>query len=162
MDLKRYRGEGGCAPRNNSIKPEEAPGNRFIIQEHQAVGFHFDFKLEIKDKNNKVSVLHSWIIPKNIPLEPEVKHLAIKVDNESLRFLESDEESVNEKFSEVKLKVWDRGRWGLMRGDIENGAISFNLFGKIIKARYTMQKLREDKKKNQKNHWVIWRVTGYK
>jgi len=117
----------------------------------------YDYLIAVDCENNIY-----WIIPKNIPLEPEVKHLAIKVDNESLRFLESDEESVNEKFSEVKLKVWDRGRWGLMRGDIENGAISFNLFGKIIKARYTMQKLREDKKKNQKNHWVIWRVTGYK
>ena len=161
MDLKRYRGEGGCAPRNNLIRPEEAPGNRFVIQEHKATSFHFDFRLEIKDQDNKINVLHSWIIPKNIPLEPEVKHLAIKVANKPLELLDSDQEISKGEFGEGELLIWDNGRWGLMKGDIKDGVISFNLFGKIVKARYKIQKLEDDKDKKQKNHWVIWRVAGY-
>jgi bifunctional non-homologous end joining protein LigD len=161
MDLKRYRGEGGCAPRNNLIKTEEAPGNRFVIQEHQTVRFHFDFRLETKGADKKTTVLHSWIIPKNIPLEPEVKHLAIKVDNKPLNFLNLHEEVVKGEFGEGELKIWDKGRWGLMKGSIKKGIISFNLFGGIVKSRYTMQKLEDDEKKNQKNHWVIWKVVGY-
>lgn len=161
MDLTRYRGEGGCAPGDNLKKAEESPGNRFVIQEHQATSFHFDFRLEIKEKNNKVNILHSWIIPKNIPLEPEIKHLAIKVDDKPLDFLDFNKKIVKGEFGEGELKIWDKGRWGLMKGSVEKGVVSFNLFGGIVKARYKMQKLEEEKSKNQKNHWVVWRVSGY-
>jgi DNA ligase D-like protein (predicted 3'-phosphoesterase) len=158
MDLKRYRGEGGCALRDNQKRLKEKPENRFVIQKNQANGFYFDFKLEIKNKDNKNSGVHSWLIPKNIPLEPEVKRLAIKVDKEALNFnQEIDEKDIKEG----RLQIWDKGRWGLMRGSLESGAISFNLFGEIVKARYTIQKLADNKSKNQKNHWVIWRVVGY-
>ncbi len=158
MDLKRYRGEGGCAPRDNQKGSKEESENRFVIQKNQANGFHFDFKLEIRNKDNKISTVHSWLIPKNIPLEPEVKRLAIKVDKEALNFnQEIDEKDIKEG----RLQIWDKGRWGLMRGSLESGAISFNLFGEIVKARYTIQKLADNKSKNQKNHWVIWRVVGY-
>ncbi|MCK5080927.1 MAG: hypothetical protein KAQ63_02085 [Candidatus Moranbacteria bacterium] len=161
MDLKRYRGEGGCAPRGNPKKSEETPGNRFVIQEHQATRFHFDFRLEVKDKNNKVSILHSWIIPKNIPLEPEVRHLAIKVDSKPLTFLNSDKKIAKGKFGEGELTIWDKGRWGLMKGELKDGYIAFNLFGGIVKSRYAMQRMESDEKKNKKNHWMIWRIMGY-
>jgi len=154
MDLKRYRGEGGGVPRNNLNEARETLGNRFVIQKNQADGFNFEFKLGIKDKNNSLIVLHSWIIPKNISLEPEIKRLAIKVENSFENELVEDEKN-------KKVIVWDQGRWGLMRGDIEIGNISFNLFGKITKARYTIQKLADIKNKKQKNHWVIWRMVGF-
>lgn len=161
MDLKRYRGEGGCAPRGNSKKSEETPGNRFVIQEHQATRLHFDFRLEVKDKNNKVDVLHSWIIPKNIPLEPEVRHLAIKVNSKPLTFLNFDKKIEKGKFGEGELTIWDKGRWGLMKGELKDGYITFNLFGGIVKSRYAMQKMESDRKKSKNNHWTIWRVMGY-
>jgi len=159
MDLKRYRGEGGCAPRNNLIGVKKAPGNRFVIQEHKATGF--DFKLEIKNEDDKTNVLHSWVIPKNIPLELEVKHLAIKVANGTLEPSDYKQGNAKGASEESQSKVWDKGRWGLMKGNIKDGVISFNLFGEIIKARYKIQKLENNKDNNQKNHWIIWRVTGY-
>ena len=154
MDLKRYRGEGGGVPRNDSNEVEETLGNRFIIQQNQAGDFNFEFKLGIKDKNNNFNILYSWIIPKNISLEPEVKRLAIKVENSFGNKLIEAEKNKN-------IIVWDKGRWGLIRGDIETGNIAFNLFGEIVKARYTIQKLVETKDKKKENHWVIWRMVGY-
>jgi len=161
MDLQRYRGEGGGTPRDNLKESSKEPGNRFVIQEHQAARFHFDFRLEVVDEDDEVNVLHSWIIPKNIPLEPEVRHLAIKADNKHLSFLEKDDEVVKGEFGEGKVKMWDKGKWGLMKGSIKEGNLAFNLFGKIIKARYAMQKLEDKKGKKNKNNWVIWRIAGY-
>lgn len=159
MDLKRYRGEGGGAPRDNPKRDIESPGNRFVIQEHWATRFHYDFRLEIVDENQEVSVLHSWMIPKNIPLEPEVRHLAIKVDNKHLDFLELDQKTVEGQFGKGQLKIWDKGRWGLMKGSIGSGQIAFNLFGEIVKARYVMQKRDFDEK--SKDNWVIWKAVGW-
>jgi hypothetical protein len=85
-----------------------------------------------------------------------MKNLAIKVENKSLDLFGPDQ-----KVAEEQSQIWDKGRWGLMRGSLESGAISFNLFGEIVKTRYTVQKLADDKSKNQKNHWIIWRVVGY-
>ncbi len=158
MDLKRYRGEGGGTPRDNPKIIKESPGNRFVIQEHWTTRFHYDFRLEIIDEKQQAIILHSWIIPKNIPLEPEVKHLAIKVENKHLSFLELNKKTVEGKFGKGELKIWDKGRWGLMKGSIGSGQIAFNLFGGIVKARYIMQK---NLNSDDKNNWMIWRSVIY-
>jgi bifunctional non-homologous end joining protein LigD len=108
------------------------------------------------DEKKQTGVLHSWIIPKNIPLEPEVKHLAIKIDNKSLNFLDLNQTILKGDFEKGEILIWDKGRWGLMKGDVDDGQISFNLFGKIVKARYIMQKISKDN-----NNWMIWRSTSY-
>jgi bifunctional non-homologous end joining protein LigD len=159
MDLKRYRGEGGSGPRDNPRRTLESPGNRFVIQEHRATRFHYDFRLELVGEKEEVSILHSWMIPKNIPLEPDVRHLAIKVDNKHLDYLEKDNEVVNGEFGKGQVKMWDKGRWGLMKGSIASGQIAFNLFGEIVKARYIMQK--QENNKEKQNHWMIWRASNY-
>jgi bifunctional non-homologous end joining protein LigD len=156
MDLKRYRGEGGGAPRDNPRVEKELSGKRFVIQEHRTVRFHYDFRLEIVDEKKQTGILHSWIIPKNIPLEPEVKHLAIKIDNKSLNFLDLNQTILKGEFGKGEILIWDKGRWGLMKGDVDSGQISFNLFGRIVKARYIMQKISKDN-----NNWMIWRSTSY-
>ncbi len=169
MDLTRYCGEGGSGPRDNFKRAIELPGNRFIVQEHWANRFYYDFRLEIVDKNQQVSTLHSWIIPKNIPLEAEVQHLAIKIDSKNLDFLDLDKKNIEGQF-----KIWDKGRWGLMKGSIGSGWISFNLFGEIVKARYVMQKREFDEGlkvqdlrqgllnlQEVKDYWLIWKVFGW-
>ena len=158
MDLSKYRGEGGSGPRDNPRRQFESPGNRFVIQEHRATRFHYDFRLEMVDENEEINPLHSWMIPKNIPLEPEVRHLAIKVDNKHLDFLEKDGEIVKGAFGSGEVLTWDKGKWGLMKGSIASGQISFNLFGGIVKARFVMQRQEDGE---NKDHWLIWKASGY-
>jgi len=158
MNLTKYRGEGGATPRNNPKRVEDPPGNKFVIQEHWAERFHFDFRLEIRDKKNQIQILHSWIIPKNIPLEPDLRRLAIKTDNKNLRFLLLDQKNVGGNYGEGELRIWDKGKWGLMKGDVNDDYFSFNLFGKIVKARYMMERVKDNEKNN---HWLIWRVANH-
>lgn len=148
--------------------------NRFIIQEHQASIFHYDFRLEMIDEQTGAIVLKSWAVPKNLPLIKEIKHLAIQTEDHPVNYLNFSGEIPANNYGAGKMLVWDQGKWGLGRGNLSEGKISFNLFGEKVKGRYQMiltkglnqkfkqfshQHLKEDNKKIRQHskYWLIWR-----
>jgi DNA ligase D-like protein (predicted 3'-phosphoesterase) len=160
MSLIKYRLRRDFK-KTNEPKPETKEitksDNNFVIQEHQASHLHYDFRLEMKDDETKKTVLKSWAIPKNIPLEINKKHLAIQTEDHPVGYINFEGKIPAGNYGAGTVKIWDQGKWGLMKGALEEGKISFNLLGEKVKGRYVMIKTKGYQKKKTDSHWLIWR-----
>ncbi len=149
-----------CEPKPETHKDF---GQGFVVQKHNASHLHYDLRLEMKDEKTGDVILKSWAIPKNIPLEKQVKHLAIQTEDHPVQYLSFEGEIPEGNYGAGNVEIWDSGKWGMMKGNIESGVLSFNLFGDRIKGRYQMIRTKGFKKdeeksgRDKKQYWLIWR-----
>ena len=103
-----------------------ASWKRYVIQKHKAKNLHYEFRLE------QDNVLKSWAIPKGPSDDPDVKRLAVEVEDHALTHLTHESETVT---------IWDQGEYknitGLKQDEkvipfnkaYENGVIKIKLKG---------------------------------
>jgi len=151
--------------RSGEPKPgtEKVLGQRFVIQQHDATNLHYDFRLEMKDVEKGEIVLKSWAVPKNLPLDKDVKHLAVQTEDHPVEYADFEGEIPQGNYGAGTVVIWDAGRWGMMKGSIEEGNLSFNLLGEKVKGRYQMiltkglGKKKNQSSKDKKKYWLVWR-----
>ncbi|MEA2007382.1 MAG: DNA polymerase ligase N-terminal domain-containing protein [Patescibacteria group bacterium] len=163
MSLIEYR-----LKRDFKKSGEPKPGTRkvpeqgFVIQEHHGRNLHFDFRLEMKDEESGEFVLKSWAVPKNLPLDKGIKHLAVQTEDHPLEYANFEGEIPQGNYGAGKVEIWDSGRWGMMKGSILERSLSFNLLGEKVNGRYQMIltkgfKNKKDNPRDKKKYWLIWR-----
>ncbi|RLG48188.1 MAG: hypothetical protein DRN90_03860 [Thermoproteota archaeon] len=84
MSLRDYRDKRDFSRSSEPIgsernRPKEK-GLIYVIQEHHARRLHYDLRLEMG------GVLRSWAIPKEPPIEPGVKRLAIQTEDHPVEY----------------------------------------------------------------------------
>lgn len=151
MTLEKYQQkrkfEETSEPKGESSKTGK---NRFVVQEHQASHHHFDFRLEMMDRDGYV--LKSWAVPKEIPQKPKEKRLAVATEDHPAEYLDFEGEIPQGQYGAGTVKIWDKGQYELI--DKSNDKISFVLKGKKLKGEYALIKFKEPK------NWLLIKASA--
>ncbi len=110
------------------------PAGVFVVQEHQAMAHHFDFRLEVD------GLMRSWAIPKGPSMDPAVKRLAVQVEDHALAH-----NAFEGRTGSGAVILWDRGSYeqgGRVPWPeaLERGHAVFVLHGQKLQGGFALQR----------------------
>jgi len=121
----------------------ETPTGRFVVQKHAATRLHYDFRLEMD------GVLKSWAVPKEPPAEPNVKRLAVEVEDHPVSYIKFEGTIPEGGYGAGTVEIWDNGTYALESR--KEDMIVFALHGKRLSGGYVLLRLKGGK------NWLLFK-----
>jgi len=135
---------------------------KFVVQKHAASHLHYDFRLEME------GVLKSWAVPKGPSTDPNIKRLAMMVEDHPYNYGTFEGIIPKGNYGAGTVMVWDEGTYessDLSKGDkkaqdknlrhqLHSGKIKFTLNGKKLKGEYALIKARG----RGENAWLLMKL----
>jgi bifunctional non-homologous end joining protein LigD len=121
----------------------------FVVQLHHASRRHFDFRLQLGD------VLKSWAVPKGPSYDPQVKRLAVEVEDHPVSYA-GFEGDIEHGYGKGHVDQFDIGVWtteGDAEVQLQKGHLRFELFGKRLKGGWHL--VRSGRKERQPAWFLI-------
>lgn len=162
MALELYRKK-----RSEDKTPEPFGGKsngkelRFVIQKHDASHLHYDFRLEME------GVLKSWAVPKGPSMDPDIKRLAMMVEDHPYDYRTFEGIIPKGQYGGGTVIVWDEGTYipsdvegdikayeKELRKDLEAGRLKFKMNGKKLKGEFALVKT----KGRGENSWLLMKL----
>ena len=126
---------------------------RFVIQKHAATRLHYDLRLELD------GVFKSWAVTKGPSLDPNVKRLAVEVEDHPLDYGDFEGTIPKGQYGGGTVMLWDRGYWAPL-GDkdpeqaLRDGELKFVLDGEKLKGGWVLVRL-NDRDGGKRNNWLL-------
>lgn len=136
--LKEYRRKRHfdvtSEPKGGATKPPTGE-QRFVVQRHRARRLHYDVRLEVD------GVLVSWAVPKGPTLDPDVRRMAVKVEDHPLEYFDFEGVIPKGEYGGGDVIVWDWGTWSVPAGTdvskaITKGDLHVDLAGEKLRGRF--------------------------
>jgi bifunctional non-homologous end joining protein LigD len=145
----------GGAKKRSRKAPKANHALQFCIQKHDATRLHYDFRLEIE------GTLKSWAVPKGPCLDPQVKRLAMHVEDHPLDYATFEGHIPEGHYGAGDVIVWDRGVWTCIGDPVESykkGKIKFELQGEKLSGLWNLVRTHQEGK--QKPWFLIKHQDG--
>ena len=122
---------------------EKGHAPSFVIQEHHARSLHWDFRLERDD------VLVSWAVPKGLPMDRGVNHLAVHVEDHPIEYGSFAGTIPGHEYGAGTVTIWDHGTYECT--EWTDKSVKVALHGSRVEGRYGLFHTDGD-------NWMVHRV----
>ena len=153
MTLKTYQAKRDFKKTSepSGKKPIKSTKNLYIIQKHAASHLHYDFRLELN------GVLLSWAVPKGPCLDPNVKRLAMHVEDHPVAYGSFEGTIPKGQYGGGTVMLWDKGTWTCDDADpvkaYKQGKLTFTLRAKKLNGKWKLFRINKDDKT-----WLLVKV----
>jgi bifunctional non-homologous end joining protein LigD len=150
--LKRYRQKRDFTvtsePSGSSAPISD--GHRFVVQRHRATRLHYDLRLEAG------GVLLSWAVPKGPTLDPDVRRMAVHVEDHPPEYFDFEGVIPSGEYGGGDVIVWDWGTWKISDGAdpiaaTEAGDLHFDLYGEKLRGHFALVR----RGRGAKEQWLL-------
>ncbi len=149
-------------PEPSDSKAQKTSGLRFVVQEHAASHLHYDFRLEMD------GVLKSWAVPKGPSLDPDIKRLAMMVEDHPYDYRDFEGIIPTGNYGAGTVIIWDEGTYASaeikdpnkklqeknLLHQLQEGKIKFVLHGIKLRGEFALVKTSG----SDDNAWLLMKL----
>jgi DNA ligase D-like protein (predicted 3'-phosphoesterase) len=129
----------------NRSEAEDSRSPIFVVHKHQARKLHYDLRLEID------GVLKSWAVPKEPPMSPGVKRLAVQVEDHDLGYRDFEGVIPEGMYGAGTVEIWDRGSYELLSRRDDKLHVIFH--GEKLEGEYILLRF----KRAEETEWLLFK-----
>jgi bifunctional non-homologous end joining protein LigD len=147
-------------PRGGMIVPRLGRPLAFVIQKHAASHLHYDLRLEVG------GVMKSWAVPKGPSLDPDVKRLAMEVEDHPIEYNSFEGIIPRGEYGGGTVMLWDRGTYEpaditadedperALRSALHRGRLTVRFFGDRLHGVFSLVRTHAGEG-NGKPQWLL-------
>lgn len=133
---------------------------QFVVQKHAASHLHFDLRLEVD------GVMKSWAVPKGPSVDPDVKRLAMEVEDHPMAYNSFEGTIPHGEYGGGTVMLWDRGTYApdemehgerandTARRALKAGKLAFTFHGERLHGSFALVRTRRGEERSQ---WLLFK-----